>query len=201
MPLPESIPVKYSEEEAEYLSLRPMVRQTFRMRELVDMILAVTGKDSERVRQVLRSGTAVFHFYRYWWQGFEADAADLARLLAEFPDARPDRLFRMEECTLAHLEATPGRAGLRLEKLVAARRRLLRRTSLWDCLAELAERYPPHYSHYSYDQRADCFVAALPPTDLPQARRDLLRHAPRSLRRAVAGLPAIARVNYFCPRA
>lgn len=201
MPLPDTIPVKYSEEEAEYLSLRPMVRQTFRMRELVDMILAVTGKDSERVRQVLRSGTAVFHFYRYWWQGFDADAEELARLLAEFPDAQPDRAFRMDECTLAHLEAAPGRAGLRLERHQAAKRRLLRRSSLWDCLADLAGRHPPRYSHYSYGQRADCFVAALAPDDWPQTQRALLRYAPRSLRRAVAALPAIARVNYFCPRA
>lgn len=201
MPLPESIPVKYSEEEAEYLSLRPMVRQTFRMRELVDMILAVTGKDRDRVRQVLRSGTAVFHFYRYWWQGFEADAADLARLLTEFPDAEPSRAFRMEECTLAQLEAAPGRAGLRLEKHQAVKRRLLRRASLWDCLADLAERHPPRYSHYSYDQRADCFVTALTPDDWPETQRGLLRHAPRDLRRAVANLTAISQVNYFCPRA
>lgn len=201
MPLPETIPVKYSEEEAEYLSLRPVVRQTFRLRELVDMVLAVTGKDSERVRQVLRSGTAVFHFYRYWWQGFEADAAELARLLAEFPDAQPDRAFRMEECTLAWLETALGRVALRLEKQHASQRRLLRRRSLWDCLAELVERNAPRYSHYSYEQRADCFEATLSPDDWPQTQRDLLRHAPRGLRRPVAGLPAIARVNYFCPRA
>jgi hypothetical protein len=71
--LPETIPVRYTEEEAEYLSVRPVVRQTFRLQELVDMVLSVTGKDLARVRQILRSGTVVFHFYRYWWQGFEAD--------------------------------------------------------------------------------------------------------------------------------
>ena len=32
VPLPETIAVKYTEEEAEYLSMRPLVRQTFRAR-------------------------------------------------------------------------------------------------------------------------------------------------------------------------
>jgi hypothetical protein len=200
VPLPDTIPVKYSEEEAEYLSLRPLVRQTFRLRELVDMILAVTGKDEERVRQVLRSGTAVYHSYRYWWQGFETDAAELARLLAEFPDAQPDRAFRMEECAAAHLETAPGRAALRVEKRQASRRRLLRRRSLWDCVAEMARRNPPRYSHYSYEQRADCFSVALASQDWLQARGTLLRCAPRAVRKTLYSLPAVPRVSYFCPR-
>ena len=46
------------------------------------MILTVTGKDSARIRQILRSGTVVFHFYKYWWEGFEMSEAELAPLLA-----------------------------------------------------------------------------------------------------------------------
>jgi hypothetical protein len=60
VPLPETIPVKYTEEEAEYVSIRPVVRQSFRAAELVDMVLAVTGKDLPRIQQILRSGTVVF---------------------------------------------------------------------------------------------------------------------------------------------
>lgn len=200
MPLPETIPVKYSEEEAEYLSLRPVVRQTFRMRELVDMILAVTGKDAERVRQVLRSGTTVFHFYRYWWQGFDADEAELAQLLSEFPDPQPDRPFRMEECTAVHLETAPGRLGLRIEKAQAARRSLLRRRSLWDCIAQVVQQNPPNYTQYSYDQRADCFASDLAPSWWADLRRELLLHVPRRLRAALASLPGVSRVLYICPR-
>jgi hypothetical protein len=200
VPLPETIPVKYSEEEAEYLSLRPVVRQTFRIRELVDLILAVTGKDIERVRQVLRSGTAVFHFYRYWWQGFEADAGELERLLAEFPDAQPDRPFRMEMCTAVHFESAPGRAALRIEKAQAVRRRLLRRRSLWDCVADLALQIPPRYSHYSYDDRADCYAAALTPVEWTIAREQFLRYARREMRSTLAALSATLRVQFFCPR-
>jgi hypothetical protein len=62
VPLPETIPVKYTEEEAEYLSMRPLVRQTFRLAELVDMVVSVTGKDPGRIQQILRSGTVVYHF-------------------------------------------------------------------------------------------------------------------------------------------
>ena len=54
MALPENVAVRYTEDEAEYLSLRPVVRQTFRIDELVDMIVSVTGLDRERVAQILR---------------------------------------------------------------------------------------------------------------------------------------------------
>ena len=64
MPLPETIPVRYTEEEAGYVTVRPIVRQTFRLDELLDMILSVAGKDAARVRQLLHSGTVVYHFYR-----------------------------------------------------------------------------------------------------------------------------------------
>ena len=200
MPLPETIPVKYSEEEAEYLSLRPVVRQTFRIRELVDMILSMTGKDAARVRQVLRSGTAVFHYYRYWWQGFDASEAELERLLAEFPDAQPDRAFAMEECTKVHVEAGTGRGILAVEKQQTAKRRLLRRRSLWDCVAELARRNPPRYSHYAYDQRADCFVATLAPGEWQLARSEVLRSAQSNLTAALQALPGVSRILFFCPR-
>lgn len=200
MPLPETIPVKYSEEEAEYVSLRPLVRQTFRLRELVDMILAVTGKEGERVQQVLRSGTTVYHGYRYWWQGFEASGVELQALLAEFPDAQPQRPFRIAECTAVRVEAAAGRTALRLEKEHAARRGFLRRRSLWDCLGALAQQSPPAYSHYSYEQRADCYVAAPAPADWPRTQSEWLQKAPRELRAAVASLPAVPRVLYFCPR-
>ena len=62
MPLPETIPVRYTEEEAGYVTVRPLVRQTFRLDELLDMILSVAGKDVARVRQLLHSGTVVYHF-------------------------------------------------------------------------------------------------------------------------------------------
>ena len=88
MALPETIPVRYTEEEAGYVSFRPVVRQTFRLNELLDMVLSVTGKDPERIQQILRSGTVVFHFYRYWWQGFEIAEAELRRTARAFSRSR-----------------------------------------------------------------------------------------------------------------
>jgi hypothetical protein len=53
VPLPETISVRFTEEEAEYVSIRPVRRQIFKLRELVDMILSVTGRDLPRVQQIL----------------------------------------------------------------------------------------------------------------------------------------------------
>lgn len=198
--LPETIAVKYTEEEAEYLSVRPVVRQTFRIRELVDMVLAVTGKDAGRVQQILRSGTTVFHFYRYWWQGFETDGGEIAALLAQFPDAQPARPFVARECTLIHLETTPGRMGLHLEKTVAGRRRLLKKLSLWECLLRKAETGSLRYERYAYDLHADRYVLDLRDADWAALRGEALRLAPRALRPALAALPAVARLAFFCPR-
>src|SRR5215469_16059056 len=140
MPLPETIPVKYTEEEAGAISMRPVMRQTFRAPELVDMIVGIAGKDSQRVRQILRSGTVVFHSYRYWWQGFEADLAALDEILAHYPADDPARPFEPENCTAVIVEAgNPApRALLRIRREDAGRRRLLRTRSFWDALMALA---------------------------------------------------------------
>ncbi len=200
MPLPEVIPVRYTEEEAEYLSVRPVVRQSFRMHEMADMILGVTGKDVERVRQILRSGTVVFHFYRYWWSGFEADAGELATLLARFPDPWPQRPFCFAECVAVELETSPGHTGLRLERGEAARRRWLRRRSVWQALGALAENTAPRYETYSYAQRADQYAVTLDAEQGSALRADTLRCATRAVAHALARLPAIYRALYFCPR-
>jgi hypothetical protein len=114
VPLPETIPVKYTEEEAEYISMRPLVRQEFRSAELVDMIVQVAGKDPGRVQKILSAGTIVFHSFRYWWAGFEADTAALNEILEKYPDPDPQRAFRAEDCTEVILESrnSPAAAGL-----------------------------------------------------------------------------------------
>ena len=129
MPLPETIPVRYTEEEAGYVTVRPLVRQTFRLDELLDMILSVAGKDAARVRQLLHSGTVVYHFYRYSWAGFDADETELAAALARFPDADPSRPFAASKCTNAVFDdagANP-RHLLDLDRESASKRRLFLR--------------------------------------------------------------------------
>ena len=195
MPLPETIAVKYTEEEAEYLSMRPLVRQTFRSAELVDMILAVTGKDPARIRQILRSGTIVFHSYRYWWPGFEADSEALAELLAGYPDSDASRAFRAEDCTeiilgssgLAVPSGAEGsaRSGLRIRREDARKRRLLRARTFWDCLMDLARELSPKLSRvFLRAARRHLFRPAQRATARPpRCRRHALR-APRAPRPA-----------------
>ena len=202
MALPETIPVRYTEEEAEYLSVRPVVRQAFRLQELIDMVLGVTGKDLARIRQILRSGTVVFHFYRYWWPGFEADAEDLAAVLARFPDADPARAFRPEECAAVLLESggRPARHCLELDRKTAARKPFFRSQSLWDCLLAPAEAQPPVYQEYSYARRADLYQLEVSPQQTAALLREAARLAPRELRAALRRLPETARLVFVCPR-
>ena len=59
MPLPEQIPLRYTEEDAGFVSVRPVVKQTFQLHELVDMVVSVAGKEATRVQQIFRTGTVV----------------------------------------------------------------------------------------------------------------------------------------------
>src|SRR5579883_3088198 len=73
MALPDQIPLRYTEDDAGYMSVRPVVKQTFRLHELIDMVVSVAGKDPARVQQIVRSGTVVYHGYRYWWEALSAE--------------------------------------------------------------------------------------------------------------------------------
>jgi hypothetical protein len=201
MPLPETIPVRYTEEEAEYLSVRPVVRQTFRLQELIDMVLGVTGKDLSRIQQILRAGTVVFHFYRYWWQGFEADPEELAAELARFPDADPARPFRAEECTAVLLESSgePPRHSLEIARASVSRKGWFRSQSFWDGVVALGREQAPTYRGYSYLRRADLYQLAITPEHVA-ALRDALRRAPHELRHTLLNLPGVSRIVFICPR-
>ncbi len=218
MPLPETIPVKFTEEEADHVSVRPVKRQTFRLRELVDMVLSVTGRDAVRVQQILRTGTVVYHFYRYWWQGIEADAAELEQLLAEFPadfpSEDPRRAFPPKACTVALLESvTTGRAPVEIERAVAEKKPLFASRSFWDCLLALADsqksaeqqnhadQLTPEYAGYSFARRGDLYRMALTSEQSASLSRDAARLAPRSLRGAMEALGVPVRVTFVCPRA
>ena len=202
MPLPETIPVRYTEEEAGYVTVRPIVRQTFRIEELLDMILSVTGKDAARVMQILHSGTIVYHFYRYSWAGFDAGGAELATALARFPDADPSREFAPDRCTHAVFEsggANP-RNLLELDRDEASRRRMFHGKSFWDCLLEIAAAGKIEYQKYSYERRADVYRFDLNPGDVSQIAEAAKRLATGKLRSALQGLPDSARIIFVCRR-
>jgi len=202
VPLPETIPVRYTEEEAGYVTVRPLVRQTFRLHELLDMILSVAGKDVARVRQLLHSGTVVYHFYRYSWAGFDASEADVAAALAQFPDADPARPFAVSRCTNAIFEGSGGnpRRVLDLDRASASRRRLFRGQSFWDRLMEIAAEAKPAYQKYSYGRRADLYELVLDEEKASKIAVAANRLAPGKLRSALRALPETASIVFVCNR-
>jgi hypothetical protein len=200
--LPESIPVRYTDEEAGYVTVRPIVRQTFRLDELLDMILSVTGKDAARIRQILHSGTVVYHFYRYSWAGFDANEAELSVALARFPDADPSRPFDAGNCTLAVLESAGAhsRPWLELNRARGLKRRMFRGQSFWERLLEIAAAEKPAYHAYSYSHRADLYRLDLNGQNISQIVQAAKNLAPGNLRSALRALPDTSRILLVCPR-
>ncbi len=202
MPLPETISVRYTEEEAGYVTVRPLVRQTFRRNELLDMILSVAGKDVTRIRQLLHSGTVVYHFYRYSWAGFDASEAEVAAALAPFPDADPARPFAPGQCTNAVFDgagANP-RHLLDLDRTTASKRRIFRGQSFWERLLEIAAEKNPQYEKYSYGRRADLYRLDLDAESISRIVEAANRLAPGKLRSSLRVLPGAASVLFVCPR-
>ena len=202
MPLTETIPVRYTDEEAGYVTVRPIVRQTFRLDELLDMVLSVTGKDAARVRQILHAGTIVYHFYRYSWAGFDADEAELTQALSRFPDADPARAFAAGQCTVAIFEsggANP-RHLMELPRSAGSKRRLFRGQSFWDRLLEIAGKGNVSYHGYSYGRRADLYRLDLNNENSEQISEAARRLAPSKLAAALRVLSGAAYILFVCPR-
>jgi hypothetical protein len=202
MALPENVAVRYTEDEAEYLSLRPVVRQTFRIAELVDMIVSVTGLDRDRVAQILRSGAVVYHGYRYWWSGFEATAGDLDAELAGYPVADPSRAFDSASCSAVIFESSgsPPRHSVEISRESGTRRRFLRLRSFWDSLMDLAKAARPAYVEYSYARQADIYALELGREDVARLAAEVHRRGSRVLRAQLRMLPEMARVEFVLPR-
>jgi hypothetical protein len=202
VPLPETIPVRYTEEEAGYVTVRPLVRQTFRLDELLDMILSVAGKDVARIRQLLHSGTVVYHFYRYSWAGFDVNETELAAALAKFPDADPARPFSPELCTNAVFDSAGAnpRHLLDLDRATASKRRLFRGQSFWERLVEIAAEENPSYQKYSYGRRADLYRLDLDAENMAGIEDAANRLASGKLRSALHALDSAASVFFVCPR-
>jgi len=202
MPLPETIPVRYTEEEAGYVTVRPVVRQTFRLDELLDMILSVTGKDAARIRQILHSGTVVYHFFRYSWPGFDADEVELSVALTRFPDADSSRPFDPAKCTMAIFESGGPHPKhlLELDRSAGAKRRIFRRKSFWERLGEIATAGKPAYQSYSFGHRADLYKLDLNEENILEIAQAAERLAAGKLRYALRILPDASIILFVCPR-
>ena len=156
MASPQTIRVKLSSEAAESISLTPVVVQELPMRELIEHILGVAGKDEPRIREILLRGTLVSGGSRFRWTGWQVDHASLRDTLANFPDADPSLPFAAARCTRAILRG--GRQPIEIPREAAGRKSLFQRSTYWDLLMEVVCAAAPHYSGYSYKDRADRFV-------------------------------------------
>jgi hypothetical protein len=170
MSLPATIRVKLSSEAAEGISITRVVVQDLPLRDLVEHMLGITGKDAARVRELLLRGTLVSGASRFRWMGWEADLEALRELLGSYPGDDPARPFASARCTRAVLRG--GRRAIHIPREAGARKPLLRKSSFWDVLMDLAAAGELQYLHYSYKDRADCYRF-----DLPLAAAEILRTA------------------------
>src|SRR5437879_3767522 len=159
MPLPETITMRFTEEDAGYVTVRPVVKQTFRLAELVDMVVGVTGKNVSRVQQIFRAGTVVYNSYRYWWDGFASDENEVTGLLTLFPDDDPTRLFNPAQVTSVTLEIGGGtqRSLIGVARREALSKKLLHKRNPWEILLDTAHDSTPRYERYSHAERADVY--------------------------------------------
>ena len=168
MALPQTVRVKLSSEVAEAISITPVVLQELPVRELVEHLLGIAGKDESRIREMLLRGTLVSGATRFRWAGWDADVASLRELLATFPDADPARPFAAAGCIRATLRG--GRHAIEIPREAAARKSLFQRKTFWDLLMEVAGASGPAYSGYSYRDRADRYVREFTPAEIERVR-------------------------------
>ncbi|HKN24644.1 MAG TPA: hypothetical protein VJX72_07340 [Candidatus Acidoferrum sp.] len=202
MPLPEQIPVRYAEDDAGYVTMRPVVKQTFRLNELVDMVVGVAGKDPARIQQILRSGTVLYNGYHYWWAPLTAEQPEIEVLLAGFPDDDPSRLFNPANVTAALLESGGGtqRNLVEITASEAGGKKLFAHTSPWDVLMQFAAGHTLRYEKYSYGRRADLFRLTLHFDQAQQLLSAMLEAAPRGLRHRWSTLRPPAALTFVLPR-
>jgi hypothetical protein len=159
MALPDRVRVKLSSEAAESISITPVVAREMPLRELVEYMLGVTGKDEGRVSELLRRGTLVSGASRFRWVGWEAEPQALRDLLATFPDPEPLRPFVPERCVRAILRG--GRQAIEIPRAAGLRKPFLRRNTFWKVLMEVVQAGDARYFTYSYKDHADIYQAGL----------------------------------------
>jgi len=203
MPLPETIAMRFTEEDAGYVTVRPVVKQTFRLAELTDMVVRVTGKNASRVQQIFRAGTVVYNGYRYWWDGFASKEDEVAGLLALFPDDDPARVFNPAEVTAVSLEIGGGaqRSLVGIARREASAKKLFHQRNPWEILLKAAQDSTPRYEKYSHAERADVYRVHLPFEMAASLLKQVRNASPRVLRKKLSALQPPAALLFFIPRA
>ena len=201
MPFPSSIPVRYSDEDAGFVSVRPVLRMNLRPEQLVELILGVTGKNVERIEQILRSGSVAAGGFRYWWEAMEVSAGELAPVLAAFPDADPARVFDAAQCVMVLVEGSVGTNALaEFEAKMASRRKAFHRRSFWDALVDSAKEKAPVYRGYSYARRGDLYAMELTGEHAAALGREAHQLGTAEVRGLAAAFGRAVRLVYVCGR-
>jgi hypothetical protein len=184
--------VKISSEEAGAISLTEVVSQELTLRELVEYMLPLAGKDVARILEILRRGTLVSGASRFRWAGWEAAEPEIVELLDGYPDSDPSRAFAAARCVHAVLRGTHRAVDIPRE---AARAR--RGGELWEALMEIAA--SAEYGGYSYRRRADRYAAAVAPAAAARLRAAAQGVAYTSLREQVRAAEILS-VEFFVER-
>ena len=194
--------MRFTEEDAGYVTVRPVVKQTFRLAELADMVVSVTGKNASRVQQIFRAGTVVYNGYRYWWDGFASKEDEVTGLLALFPDDDPARVFDPAEVTAVSLEIGGGtqRSLVGIARREASAKKLFHKRNPWEILLKAAQDSTPRYEKYSHAERADVYSVHLPFEMAASLLEQILDASPRVLRKKLAALQPPAALLFFIPR-
>lgn len=202
MPLPAKIPVRYTEEDAGYVSVRPVVKQTFRLNELVDMVVLVAGKDALRVQKIFQSGTVIYNGYRYWWESIPAELSEIENLLIPFPEDDPSVPFEPATATSVLFEIGGGtqRNVVEIDRAEASEKKLFGRTTPWKLILAQVGSLPVRYEKYSHARKADLFRVSLPFDQAQQLLVSMLQNAPRGLRNRWSTLKPPAIITFVCPR-
>ena len=194
--------MRFTEEDAGYVTVRPVVKQTFRLAELTDMVVSVTGKNASRVQQIFRAGTVVYNGYRYWWDGFASKEDEVTGLLALFPDDDPARVFNPAEVTAVSLEIGGGaqRSLVGIARREASAKKLFHKRNPWEILLKAAQDSTPRYEKYSHAERADVYRVHLPFEMAASLLKQVLNASPRVLRKKLSALQPPAALLFFIPR-
>jgi hypothetical protein len=202
MPLPQQIAVRYAEDDAGYVSMRPVVRQTFRLSELADMVVSVVGKDPARIEQIFHTGTVLYNGYRYWWHSLAASLPEIEELLLPFPGDEPSRPFEQANVAAILFESGGGtqRNLVEITAHQAGEKKLFAKSSAWTVLMDLAAANTPRYEKYSHARRADLFRLTLSFDHAQQLLAAMLDAAPRPLRRRWSTLRPPAALTFVLPR-
>ena len=168
MALPATIRVKLSSEAAESIALTPVVVQELPVRDLVEHMLSVTGKDEARIRELLLRGSLVSGASRFRWTGWQADPDSVRDLLATFPDPDPSRPFRVAACVKAVLRG--GRSPIEIPRQAVSAKTLFQRQTFWDALMEVACAGAMQYAGYSYRERTDRYTREITTAEMQRIR-------------------------------